>query len=268
MHLAMNTVCMPELEWNEAFAACKTAGFDRVELLAVAGWRHVDARTITAMDITLAARRVGVHVVGLHAGGIGGESDETLTETAAYVDRVLDLAGELACERVVLSAWPLPQGADASGKDRILHRLAAGLSNLAPKAEQLAVDLCLENHFHYQIETVEDYQRIFELLPTDSPRLRVTIDTGHYTASGVEAAAAVRTLAGRIGNVHIKDHRGHQSVPLGTGETDLPAVVRALREIGYAGDLTVELEVADRPNALRYAREAYPFLQRLVETAG
>jgi sugar phosphate isomerase/epimerase len=41
-------------------------------------------------------------------------------------------------------------------------------------------------------------------------------------------------------------------------------VVAALREVGYRGDLTVELEVKDPQNLPRYTQEAFVYISGLL----
>jgi sugar phosphate isomerase/epimerase len=54
-------------------------------------------------------------------------------------------------------------------------------------------------------------------------------------------------------------------VGLGRGEIDLPAVLAALRQVGYDGGLTVELEVDDPQHLPLYTQEAYVYLSGLLE---
>ena len=51
----------------------------------------------------------------------------------------------------------------------------------------------------------------------------------------------------------------------GKGDTDNLAVVTALRELNYDGDISVELEVHDRENAVRYVQEAQPYVANLLK---
>jgi sugar phosphate isomerase/epimerase len=66
--------------------------------------------------------------------------------------------------------------------------------------------------------------------------------------------------------VHLKDHVGTVSVGIGRGEIDLASEVAALREIGYQGGLTIELEVEDPENLPRYTEEAYVYVSGLLGT--
>ena len=262
MQPAINTVCMPELTWSEALAACKTAGFTRVEFLAVPGWAHIDPAKQSAAELTAAATRIGVQLVGIHAGGINGESDAALDDSTAYIRQVMELAGQLGATRVVFSGFPWPADLTPDIRAAILARIARRLAALAPRAEALGLNICLENHSHCQMETLADYEAVFAQV--DHPRVGATVDTGHFTASGVDPVSVVQGLGARVLNVHMKDHIGTESVGLGYGATNNLGVVRALRALGYPHDLTVELEVHDRANALRFVREAFPYLHNII----
>lgn len=65
-------------------------------------------------------------------------------------------------------------------------------------------------------------------------------------------------------HVHINDHVGTQSVPPGQGQTDNRAVSQVLRKGSYHGWLTVELEVANRHNALQYVKDAFTYMRELL----
>jgi len=253
---------MPELTWSEALAACKTAGFTRIEFLAVPGWAHIDPAVQRAEELTATAARIGVQIVGIHAGGIDGASDAQLEASLAYIRTVMELAGALNAERVVFSGFPWPADLTPETRAAILGRIARGLASIAPRAEVLGLDICLENHYCCQMETLADYEAVFAQVV--HPRIGATVDTGHFTASGVDPVAVVQGLGARVLNVHMKDHIGTESVGLGYGATNNLGVVRALHAHGYLNDLTVELEVHDRTNALRFVREAFPYLHNII----
>lgn len=115
-----------------------------------------------------------------------------------------------------------------------------------------------------QILYPEDYEVI--LTELDTPRLGITVDTGHFHAANVDTEALIRRFQDRIYNVHIKDHIGTQSVVIGRGEINLGSVLGALREIGYDGPLAVEMEVEDTENLPEYIGPAYDHLAGLLES--
>jgi sugar phosphate isomerase/epimerase len=73
----------------------------------------------------------------------------------------------------------------------------------------------------------------------------VTVDTGCFATEGYDAAAAIRELAGRIVHVHLRDVAGpgqEDSCQLGAGAVPFLECLRALREQGYTGALSMEHE--------------------------
>jgi inosose dehydratase len=110
------------------------------------------------------------------------------------------------------------------------------------------------HHLGTYVETPDDVERLLEL--TD---VQLCLDTGHLLLAGGDPVSALRDWSGRVGPVHIKDGdtkilaqalvdgvdlrelmgRGGFA-PLGEGELDLPAVVRVLDEIDYAGWVVIE----------------------------
>lgn len=113
-----------------------------------------------------------------------------------------------------------------------------------------------------QFQNEADYEAIFAHITTK--QIGITIDTGHFHVAGVNWKALIRKYPDRIYNVHVKDHVGPQSVPIGEGEVDMPGLLHALRTIDYRGPLAVELEVEDPENLPRYVADAYQYLSGLI----
>lgn len=122
----------------------------------------------------------------------------------------------------------------------------------------------LRTVFHHHIgtwvETPEETRRLMDM--TDPEVLGLCFDTGHWAFAGGHPVRGVYEFADRIWHVHFKDHDpnvarqsreqgwdGPTSVgngvfcELGRGDVDFPGVVKALRDIGYAGWIVVEQDV-------------------------
>ena len=264
MKLAINTVCLHGHGYDDAMKVCAGAGFKDIELLAVPGWKHVEAGTVTARELLDKAAALGVRYSGVHAGGIDGTSEEGVRNSVAYIEKAIALAKELGAGHVVFTGFGWPKDMTPPQREEICHRIGRALKGLLPQLQAAGVAIALENHYLCQVETVADYEMIFAEAG-DSPLLGVTLDTGHFTASQVDVAAAARALGKRTINVHLKDHIGTQSVALGTGHTDNAGLVRELANIGYKGYLTCELEVADYENIVRHVNDAKPYMENLVK---
>jgi len=68
-------------------------------------------------------------------------------------------------------------------------------------------------------------------------------DVGHGVVAGENPADAVRLLGPYISNLHLEDIKGrtHKHLMFGEGDVDFRGLFAALREIGYAGDVTMDL---------------------------
>lgn len=74
----------------------------------------------------------------------------------------------------------------------------------------------------------------------------VTVDTGWFGTQGYDAAAALRELADVLFHVHLKDvlteGMPHETCRFGAGVVPLQSCVEALRDIRYAGAISIEHE--------------------------
>ncbi len=85
-------------------------------------------------------------------------------------------------------------------------------------------------------------------------RIGLCIDVGHTARAGADPIAAIKKYAARLYDVHMKDSvavvGSQKDVPIevGAGRLDVPAFLRALREVRYDGVVTFEYEkVANNP---------------------
>ena len=94
------------------------------------------------------------------------------------------------------------------------------------------------------------------------PDFGIQLDTNHLIDQHIDPEWTIHMLGGRrIFNIHCKDNDGVSkgNLPAGCGLTDYTAVIEALKNVGYDGNLTVELEFTDNPR--RYNRQAYEHLK-------
>ena len=79
-------------------------------------------------------------------------------------------------------------------------------------------------------------------------RIGTTVDTGFYGTYGYEAAQAIERLGEYVFHVHLKDvlaPGGHATCRYGRGCVPIEACVRVLKDMGYRGYYSVELEPID-----------------------
>lgn len=99
----------------------------------------------------------------------------------------------------------------------------------------------------------DELARFIGRLPADV--FGINYDIGNSAALGYIPEEEFAAYGSRIVNVHVKDRvLGGTTVPLGTGNADLPKVFRLLREARYAGNLIMQTARArddDHADALR-----------------
>jgi sugar phosphate isomerase/epimerase len=138
-------------------------------------------------------------------------------------------------------------------------------------AEDQGVVLALENHIDFSSA------EIYEILErVDSSSLKVNFDTGNTLRMMENPVEAARRLGPFTVATHTKDLQAcryvppeewyfFSSVPVGTGLIDIPGVVKALEESGYAGVLAVESDHhKDNQDEDQLVAQSISYLKKLL----
>ncbi|RLI34948.1 sugar phosphate isomerase/epimerase, partial [Candidatus Bathyarchaeota archaeon] len=117
------------------------------------------------------------------------------------------------------------------------------ITEAIPAAEEHDVYLGIENVWNKFLYSPLEFRRFIEEF--NHPNVRAYFDVGNTQFLGFPHQW-IRHLSNLIVSVHVKDFRaiGWSSIrfgPLLTGDVQWPLVMKALREVGYDGYLTVEV---------------------------
>ncbi len=160
-----------------------------------------------------------------------------------FLTRALDVAAGLRAEAV--SFWA---GVPAARLDReqAWGWLVDGVGEVLQRADERGVTCAFEPEPGMLVEHTGDYQRLVEALAAAGApdTLGLALDTGHCVVAGdLEPQDAVRAWAPHLRAVAVEGMaRGvHEHLPIGEGDVDVPAVLAALREVGYERLVSVEL---------------------------
>lgn len=105
--------------------------------------------------------------------------------------------------------------------------LAELLRALAPAARDAGVELHLETDFPPELFAAV-------LSAVDHPNVRCNYDIGNSASLGFDTGEELTTLGPWLGSVHVKDRvLGGSTVPLGTGNADLPLAFSLIRAAGF-----------------------------------
>ncbi len=250
--LAVSTICFRDRPLREALQGVAESQCRSAELVAL-GQTHVDVEQSTAEGIREALAEADVDLVALYPKPLDVASAERLEPTVSHVCRAADLAARLGCQRIVFSPLLPREGYDYG-------KLVEACRRVAEHIGEHDIAVCLENHAGWPLSGVEDYERIEELF--GDRRLGIAADTGHFTTVGVDLVQFAERFGLAIKHVHLKDRVGSRATPFGEGETDNEGFLHQLRNLGYDGFATLELEpgegsvsVEEVQAAVAYARE-------------
>jgi L-ribulose-5-phosphate 3-epimerase len=190
-----------------------------------------------------------------------GRREEGRKERLEFLHLAIDIAAELNADAV--SFWsgspeePLPE-------KELFLQLVAGCNILCNYAEDKDVRLAFEPEPGMFIDTMARFDALERFL--NRPNFGLTLDVGHLHCQGeLPIADHIRRWRDRLWNVHIEDMRRgvHEHLMFGEGEMEFAPILAALREVGYAGGVHVELSRHSH-DAVETARRALAFLRPLV----
>jgi sugar phosphate isomerase/epimerase len=260
MLLSCASVCYrgyAEDEVNAMLIHAPKAGFKYVDIHGPMTWSPQAIDSLDTASLRKRIEDVGLKCTGLYPPGFGGANPEQIETHAKAIAKATKLCAELGGIHVVSTGAGSRKDLNISSVIACIKRII----ELLPTENKITIGL--EPHYGNVIEQLEDYDRIFDEI--HHPCVGICVDTGHFHSAKVDTIKLIKKYKERIFDVHLKDHIGTQSVAIGHGEVDLPAIFGALKEIGYKGTITLELEVNDVENAPKYIEEAYQLMTELVE---
>ncbi len=160
----------------------------------------------------------------------------------------------------------VPSRVEGEGKsDDDLRRLTEACNEIGDYCRMLGVKACYHPHIGTPVENAEDIDRFLEA--TEPSLIYLCPDTAHLVRAGADPVDVFRRHADRIAYVHFKDVRvgdngeGQFVFPeLGRGNVDFPAVLNVLRETGYQGWITVDIDKGPVP-----PKESAEICKRYIE---
>lgn len=175
------------------------------------------------------------------------------------------VAAQLGAYAVHFFSGTVPDGTDAADA---WARFTDSTGELLTAARASGVPLAVEPEPGHLLADLAGFHRLRTALG-DPEELGLTLDIGHCQCLEKDPPEeCVRASAPWLRHVQIEDMRRgvHEHLPFGDGDIDFPPVLRALREAGYAGLVTVELPRHSHAGPDR-ARDAIRFLHAAQEPA-
>jgi len=125
------------------------------------------------------------------------------------------------------------------------------------QSKGLEIVLELEPFTEALLKDVDELVRFVREI--DHPAVRANADISHLHLSDA-SFEDVAKLTGLIGHIHLSDCDGkvHGDMPAGMGVTPIKEYLAAIRDTGYDGTVSIELEYAPNPDQIvEWAQKAY-----------
>lgn len=228
----------PRESWRREFALAAEAGLDFIEWIF--DLRECNANPIASdegiREVAALSERHGVMVVSLCADyfmekPLVRATESELEERLATLEWLMYRCELLGIGRVVLpfvDSSRIESGEEMECVTRTLMRALV-------TAEETGIEIHLETSL-----APAAFAEMLSRLP--HPRLKVNYDSGNSSALGYTPREEFASYGSRVGSMHIKDRkRRGDTVPLGTGDADFPALFECLAEAGFSGDFTLQV---------------------------
>ncbi|HVN04111.1 MAG TPA: sugar phosphate isomerase/epimerase [Bryobacteraceae bacterium] len=241
----------------EGIYLTKQIGFDTIDIFADP--LDLDARERRLIRHSCVAAALPVRsVVGITLGIADFNAPVRkfhLDRARAYLDLVYELEaanflivlGEYIWEQQVIR--PLDQWKWA----------VEGLQTLGEYAARLGLEIAVEIE-PFRLSIVNNIEKMSRFLDdVAAPAVRANIDISHLVLAH-DRPETIGRLAGRIAHVHLSDCDGqvHGDLPPGRGCVPFDAYLGALRDAGFDGSVSIELEYSPVPDKIvDWVREAY-----------
>jgi sugar phosphate isomerase/epimerase len=259
--------------------------------VAAIGYRDVELPNLYGRDpaaVRSAADRAGLKISSLHVYAIGGPMGQKLgVSLLGEPSRIADAVGALGARYAVLPVVLLPpdmrprpgeempdtlsRTVVAGGAD-IWKRTAELLNEKAAALEPMGVELAYHNH-NLEFAPVGETTG-WEILQreADARLVKFEVDTGWVAAAGLDPAAFLERLHGRVSQVHVKDLKAASAknfairadcTEVGAGRLDWTRILPAAYGAG-ARHFYVEQEPPFALPRLESVKRSYEFLSALV----
>ena len=226
------------------FPKFKRWGFDTVEI-PIEDPSHIDTAVVR-----VAAAKAGIAIGSVCAAmGPGRDFRGTAEEQKTAMDyctALLDQAAELGCPRLIGPVYSVVGKADAvePAQRKVEWALVvANLKKLAQHAEARGVMICIEPLNRFETDFLNTCDQGLKLVKAvNSPAVKLHLDTFHMNIEEKDQAASIRKAGKYLAHFHAC---GSDRGTPGGDHIAWPAIIKALKAIGYKGDVVIESFTTD-----------------------
>lgn len=176
-----------------------------------------------------------------------------------FLEKCIHIAAGLGAE--VVSIWS-GKRCQGMAEQEAWAFLVSGCREVCDKALQSGVVIGFEPEPGMFVENLDQYQRLRDQL--NHPAFRLTLDLGHALITEKSIMGSLVAFRNEIVNIHLEDMKKsrHEHLFFGEGEMDFKEIFSTLGEIGYEGQVNIELS-RHSPDAVETAKRALTFVREI-----
>jgi sugar phosphate isomerase/epimerase len=237
--IGIRTLCLGR-DLKGVLQQCEELGLDGIQVSP----QELPPERLSAAD--RAAFRRDVERRGLEISAVSGGPNlvdpRVAAESVERFQAFLQLSVDLGPGIVTAEVKAKPPDLD---DDTAWQTCLASVRAIAAHAGQIGAIYAVEAGPHCLVRTVDDLQRLREAV--DSEHLRINYDPANLYSAGCDVVAGVAQVGPWIVHTHARDARRHEDgtwteTPLGHGDVDWLAYLKALDRAGFDGYLCIERE--------------------------
>ncbi|MBI5692561.1 MAG: sugar phosphate isomerase/epimerase [Verrucomicrobia bacterium] len=226
------------------FKTFKKWGFDTVEI-PIEDPSHIDPAAVKA-----AADKAGIAIGSVCACmGPGRDfrgSDADQATAMAYCQAIIDQAAAMGCPRLIGPVYSVVGKADAvePAQQKVEWDLVVkNLKVLAAHAEAKGVEICIEPLNRFETDFLNTCDQGLKLVKAvGSKAVKLHLDTFHMNIEEKNQAAAILKAGKRLGHFHAC---GSDRGTPGGDHIAWKEIAKALKKVGYQGDVVIESFTTD-----------------------
>ena len=163
-----------------------------------------------------------------------------------YLKKVLDQMVVLECPVVVGPVYSSVGRADAVPSEEYKQQWKAVVNNLKALSEyarERGKKICMEPLNRFETDFINTCDQALKMVKAvGSPALKLHLDTFHMNIEEKNQAAAIRKAGKLLGHFHAC---GSDRGTPGNDHIDWKSIAKALKDIGYQGDVVIESFTTD-----------------------
>ncbi len=252
----------------EGIRHTKEIGFDTIDISADP--LDIDVKERKLIKRECEARGLPIVSVCCVALGI---ADFNPSVQRFHVDRCmehLDFVYELDARNLLLVLGEYTWQQEVIPPEVQWQTAVAALRELGDQAEYLGIEIAIELE-PFKLSLVNTLDKMVRFLDDVGHRcVRANVDVSHLALAG-NGPDELGALKGRTAHVHFSDCDGkvHGDLPPGKGVVDLQPYLGALRDVGFDGTVSIELEYSPEPDKIvEWVTDAYRETDKMMQALG